>query len=191
MKIGILGGGFDPVHIGHILPLMHLLNKSIIEKAIVVPCYRQPLKEEYATPYGVRLEMALSAFQAMDNVEVSDIESKLPLPSYTIYTLRELKKTYVKDKLFMIIGEDEAEQINHWHRFEDIQDYAEFIIIRRSVNQSRIDLKYFGNAVFADNPVVEISSTYVRELVKSKKNIRNLTPQTVADIIFRENLYHA
>ncbi|PIP13830.1 MAG: nicotinate (nicotinamide) nucleotide adenylyltransferase [bacterium (Candidatus Stahlbacteria) CG23_combo_of_CG06-09_8_20_14_all_34_7] len=191
MKIGILGGGFDPVHIGHILPLMHLLNKNIIDRAIVVPCYRQPLKDDYSTPYGVRLEMALSAFRFIPEITVSDIESKLPLPSYTIYTLRELKKNHLKDNLYFIIGEDEAEQINLWHRFEDVQDYADFIIVRRYNHQKSINLKYFGNSIFADNPIIEISSTYLRELVKNKKPIMNFTPQSVIDIIQRENLYHA
>lgn len=191
MKIGILGGGFDPVHIGHILPLMHLLNESIIDRAIIVPCYRQPLKHEYATQFGIRLEMVLSAFQNMPKVFVSDIESRLPLPSYTIYTLRELKKECLGDSLYFIIGDDEASQINLWHRFEDIQDYAEFIVVKRSCRPKEVNLKYFGNSIFADNPVIDISSTYVRDLVKNGKSISNLAPESVIEIIRRESLYRA
>ncbi|MDD3803579.1 MAG: nicotinate (nicotinamide) nucleotide adenylyltransferase [bacterium] len=191
MKIGILGGGFDPVHIGHILPLMHLLNESIIDRAIIVPCYRQPLKQEYSTSFGIRLEMASAAFKSVPEVFVSDIESSLPLPSYTIYTLRELKKELPNDSLHFIIGDDEASQINLWHRFEDIQDYAEFIIVKRSVNPREINLKYFGNSVFANNPLVDISSTYLRDLVKRSKFISGLTPESVISIIRRENLYRA
>jgi nicotinate-nucleotide adenylyltransferase len=105
--------------------------------------------------------------------------------------LRELKRQYPNDTLYFIIGEDEARQINLWHRFEDMQDYADFIIVRRVLEEKKIDLKYFGNSIFADNPVIEISSTYIRTLVKEGKTLANLTPEAVIEVIKREKLYRA
>lgn len=114
MKIGIFGGGFDPVHIGHIFSIQYILDKKYVDRIIVIPTYRQPLKEEYSTPFGIRLTMATEAFKKFSDVLVSDIEGSLPLPSYTIYTIKKLKENHRNDDLFLIIGEDEAYDIIKW-----------------------------------------------------------------------------
>lgn len=189
MKIGIFGGGFDPVHIGHIFSVQYILDKKYVDKIIVIPTYRQPLKEEYSTPFGIRLAMATEAFRNFSEVVVSDIESSLPLPSYTIYTLKRIKENYKNDELFLIIGDDEASNIIKWHRYDELKKYANFIIIRRYCIKSDLDKKFFQNAILIDNPIIQISSSLIRELIIEGVRINGLVPDNVLKIIINERLY--
>ena len=189
MKIGIFGGGFDPVHIGHTFSVQYILDKKYVERIIVIPTYRQPLKEEYSTPFGIRLAMATEAFRKFSEVLVSDIEGSLPLPSYTIYTLKKLKEDYPNDKLFLIIGDDEASNIVKWHRYDELKKYTNFIIIRRYCEEIKYDRTFFKDAIVVDNPVIEISSSLIRELIKEGVRVDGLVPENVLKIIVNERLY--
>lgn len=186
MKIGIMGGVFDPPHNGHIESVKHILNKHIVDSVIVIPCMQQPLKHTVHTPYNIRLEMAAAAFAGIDNVTVSDIESRLPIPSYTVNTLKYLKHEMPDYELFLIIGYDEAEVIKKWHNYEELKHYAGFIIIRRDNEEHNIDSEYFSNAICTDNDIIPLSSTRIRE---AGDNIGKYTVNTVKQIIEREQLY--
>lgn len=189
MKIGIFGGGFDPVHIGHIFSIQYILDKKYVDRIIVIPTYRQPLKEEYSTPFGIRLTMATEAFKKFSDVLVSDIEGSLPLPSYTIYTIKKLKENHRNDDLFLIIGEDEAYDIIKWHRYDELKKYANFIITRRYCKKFEYDRIFFKDAINVDNPVIEISSSLIRELLKEGVRVDGLVPENVLKIIVNERLY--
>ncbi|MEO0304018.1 MAG: nicotinate-nicotinamide nucleotide adenylyltransferase, partial [candidate division WOR-3 bacterium] len=141
------------------------------------------------TPFGIRLAMATEAFRNFSEVVVSDIESSLPLPSYTIYTLKRLKDDYKNDELFLIIGDDEASNIIKWHRYDELKRYANFIITRRYCEKPDFDKKFFENAIVADNPVIEISSSMIRELIKKGVRVNGLVPDNVVKIIISERLY--
>lgn len=186
MKIGIMGGVFDPPHNGHIESVKHILNKHIVDSIIVIPCVQQPLKHTVNTPYDIRLEMAAAAFAGIDNVTVSDIEDHLPKPSYTINTLKYLNDEMPDDELFLIMGYDEAEVIKKWHEYEQLKQYARFIIIRRDDNKHSIDMTYFKDAVFTDNEIIPLSSTRIRE---AGDDIGKYTVNAVKQIIEREQLY--
>lgn len=183
-----MGGVFDPPHNGHIEAVKYVLKEHIVDRVIVIPCLRQPLKDTVTTPYSIRMEMTEKAFENIDNVSVSDIESHLPEPSYTVNTLEHLKRKMPDDKLFLIIGYDEAEIIDKWHEPMKLRDYAGFIIIRRDTKHHNIDKDYFNDAIFMCNEIVPISSTEIRNAVKCG-DIGKLTVPAVRNIIRKKGLY--
>ncbi len=189
MNIAIYGGGFDPVHIGHIFPVQYILDKKYVEKVIIIPTYRQPLKEEYSTPFGIRLRMVVEAFRKIDNVIVSDIESRMPLPSYTIYTLKKLKEEHKNENFYLIVGDDEAKNIKKWHRYDELKKYTNFIILRRGYEMSEKEKEFFKDALFCDNPLIDISSSLLRDYIRKGIRVDHLIPNNVVDIIKTEKLY--
>ncbi len=186
MKTGILGGVFDPVHIGHIIPLMNILNNKIVDNIFIIPCKDQPLKNKSITPFEIRFEILKKVFEKYKNIEILDIENKLPSPSYTINTLKELKKEYNND-FYFIIGYDEANQIHKWYKYEELREYTNFILIKRNIKFNNID--YFKNAIKIDNPIIEISSTEIRNMIKNKQCIDYIVPEQAIKIIKDRGLY--
>ncbi len=188
MKIGIMGGVFDPPHIGHTISAQYILNNSLIDKILIVPCNVQPLKSKVLTEYDIRFEMTLKAFNGIDNIDVSDIEKNLEIPSYTINTIRKLKEK-CNDELFFIIGRDEAGIIDKWHKFMELRKLIKFVIINKDTKNYKVDKAYFTKDIFIDNPVIDISSSKIRKMICYKKDIIEYVNPDVLEIIKRENLY--
>jgi len=188
MKIGLMGGVFDPPHKGHILTASFLLKNGTVDKIIVVPSFVQPLKPNVITPYNIRMEMAKVAFNKDERVVVSDVESRIDTPSYTINTVAELRKEY-SDEMFVIIGYDQAEDILRWHRYEELCRSVKFIIVRRDHKEHFIDGVLFKSAILLENPVFEISSTQIRDMIKNRNEAGSFLTDEVIKIINREKLY--
>jgi len=188
MKIGLLGGVFDPPHKGHISTASFLIKNEIVDTIIVVPSFVQPLKSKADTPYNIRLEMARYAFIHEERVIVSDIESRLTVPSYTINTVAELRKEY-SDEIFVIIGYDQAEDISRWHRYEELCRSVKFIIIKRDYKEHDVDCVLLKSAVLIENPVLKISSTQIRNMIKNGNETGSYLTDEVLSIIKREKLY--
>ncbi len=188
MKIGIMGGVFDPPHIGHTISAQYILNNSLIDKILIIPCNVQPLKTRILTEYNIRFEMTLKAFSKIDNIEISDIEKNLEIPSYTINTIRKIKEK-CNDELFFIIGRDEAGIINKWHEFMELRKLMKFVIIKKDNEDYIIDKTYFREDIFIDNPIIDISSSKIRKMIYNRKDIGEYVSSDVLKIIKRENLY--
>lgn len=188
MRAGLLGGVFDPPHRGHTETLKFLIENNLIDSAIVVPSYVQPLKPSVSTSFAVRMKMACAAFEGMANVAVNDIEGRLPHPSYTINTLRALSLE-IGVRPAIIIGYDQAEDIKRWYRYEDLCREESFIIVNRDSRKHSLDMTLFKNAVLAENSIIEISSTDIREMVSSGEDVSLYLDRKVIEIIERERLY--
>lgn len=168
MKIGILLGSFDPIHIGHLRMAQRALNEDFVNHVIFVPAYQNPWKEK-SVDYGDRFYMTKIAIENMKNCSISDIEQDTPEPHYTSDTLKYLKEIYPNDELYILVGEDVYNDVCEWNEGDWILNEFKFIIYDRSI--------------------CNVSSTEIRKLIKENKQIYPLVPQSVYDYITINNLY--
>ncbi len=170
MRIGILGGSFDPIHNGHLLMAELARQKMQLDKVIFMPAHCSPYKSSASVQSGAhRLNMAKLAIQGNPFFAVGDEELKRGGISYTVDTLRVYRAQHPKAQLFWIVGEDNIDRLESWKYFSEIVRLACFIAVSRS---------WFN-----------ISSSEIRRLVKSGKSIRYLTPDRVIGYIRRYRLY--
>ena len=189
IKIGLMGGTFDPVHIGHLITAQAVREIRDLEKIIFIPAYISPHKTNKSSAgSNHRLKMLQLAIEGIPYFEFSDIELKAESISYTVQTLEEFKKKY--DKLEFIIGYDNIINFNLWKMPDRIIELAELIVLRRRTNDRKIEKdKYYKAATFVKTPVIEISSSEVRDRIKEGKSVDFLIPSKVREYINKFNLY--
>jgi nicotinate-nucleotide adenylyltransferase len=189
MAIGIFGGSFDPIHIGHLITTRYVLEKRNLEKIIFIPSYISPLKQNtQATANEHRLNMVKLAIDSIPSFEVCDFELKKESVSYTIETIEELKKSYTDIEL--IIGYDNLLVFEKWFRPDDITKAVNVLVMQREVDflpQERN--RFFDKIILIETPSIEISATEIRDRVKNKLPIDFLVPQKVKDYIYQNELY--
>lgn len=189
MAIGLYGGSFDPIHIGHLITTQSVLEKRKLEQIIFVPSHISPLKQD-AKPIADfhRLEMVKLAIENNPQFSFSDSEIQKENISYTIDTLLELKKKYAEIEL--IIGFDNLCVFDKWYKPEEIFELAKVVVMKRDVdNLSITKNSYFDRAIFVDTPTIEISSTDIRNRVKNGLPIDYLVPHKVKEYISQNRLY--
>ncbi|OGX19320.1 MAG: nicotinate (nicotinamide) nucleotide adenylyltransferase [Omnitrophica WOR_2 bacterium RBG_13_44_8b] len=187
MKIGILGGTFNPIHIGHLILAQEAQEKLGLDKIIFVPTYMPPHKENSdIAPANKRLAMVNLAIKGNKNFFVSDTEIKRDGRSYTIDTLREFKKIYPLDELFFIIGSDLLNYLDEWKDLSDIIKLVKFIVVTRpGFALDRIPSYISTVAINA----VDISGFEIRRRVKENRSLRYLVPEPVRSYIAKNKLY--
>ncbi|MGB9665624.1 MAG: nicotinate-nucleotide adenylyltransferase [Ignavibacteria bacterium] len=188
-KIGILGGSFNPIHLGHLILANTVCEEFQLDKIIFVPCYIQPLKsnKDFAPPEA-RLEMIKLAIQNNPKFEVSDIEIKRKGMSYTVDTLKYFKKKF--DDLYFVIGADNIKDFHHWKEPDQILELTKLIVTNRGGIDKKIPEKLRGKKIFVCRiPDIEISSTMIRNNIRSNKSIKYLVPQKVETYIIKNKLY--
>ncbi|MFC1669993.1 nicotinate-nucleotide adenylyltransferase [Spirochaetota bacterium] len=192
MKIGLLGGTFNPIHFGHLINAEVIRSAFSLDKIIFIPS-KSPVHKELAGNVSAedRFNMVKLSIQGNEGFRISSIEIDRDSPSYTIITLKELKKTYPHSSLFLIIGDHYFNEIDKWKDSEEIMQLVQIIVMRRSVEKIIPDELIIAksNAIIAENPVIEISSTSIRERIKSGKSIRYQVPPVVIDYIREKGLY--
>ncbi len=195
-RIGVFGGAFNPLHIGHLINAEFVGNEFNLDKILFIPTKIPPHKK-LSGPISdkIRIKMIKKAIKEYPYFEFSDIEIKREKVSYTIDTLIELSKKYPDSKLYLIIGNEWLDRFNTWYRYEDIFKYVKLIILRRVKNKySKTNLpdflkKFHSKIIFASNPVINISSTYIRKLIRKGFNIKYMVPEVVRKYIKKYNLY--
>jgi len=187
MKIGILGGTFNPVHIGHLILAEEVLEKLRLDRVIFIPANLPPHKDnvDIASP-NLRLKMIKSAIKGNKNFAVSEIEIKRPGRSYTIDTLRTLKEKYPKDELFFIIGSDLLKYLNEWKDLNEIMNMVKFIAATRPGYPLENIPSYIQTLKIR---AVDISGFSVRQCIKEGKSFRYLVPEPVFNFIKKNKLY--
>lgn len=190
MKVGLYFGSFNPIHNGHLIIATHIINYTDIKEVWLVVSPQNPLKKSSTLLHEQhRLNLAKTATEGEFNIKVSNIEFKLPRPSYTIDTLTYLKEKYPQHQFTVIMGGDSFTNLPKWKNHEKIlEDYRVFIYNRPGFV---IGQPLPESCTVLDAPLLEISSTHIRELLKQKKSIRYLVPDMVRDEIFRNNYYGA
>lgn len=187
MKIGILGGTFNPIHFGHLILGEQVLGQLKLDKVIFVPTFMPPHKSSRDIIAAFhRLKMIQLAVSGNNHFLVSDIEIRRKGKSYTVDTLREIKKKYLRAKLFFICGSDLVNEIPTWKNVGEIYKLAKFVLAKRPGGGSRLSGKNF---LKIDVAQVDISSSLIRELVRRGRSIRYLLPQNVREYIIKNRLY--
>lgn len=176
MKIGIFGGSFNPIHIGHLIIADFVREAAGLDKIIFVPVGKPCHKKNNLLDSDIRLNLLSKVLEGSDYFEVSDIEIKSNRINYTYDTLKLLKKKYKDDTLVEIIGEDSAEYLHSWKNYEKLLEETEIYVFRRrgSAYESR-----HKNIKLLDTPIIEISSTLIRERLKNGKSISYLVPEKI------------
>ncbi|MBT8378270.1 MAG: nicotinate-nucleotide adenylyltransferase [Ignavibacteria bacterium] len=188
-KVGIFGGTFDPIHMGHLITAQSVREIRKLDKIIFIPAYISPHKTSAETSSTEhRSNMIKIAIEDVPFFECSDIEIKKGGISYTVDTLRELKKIY--DEIEFIIGYDNIFSFNKWKDPDDILKLAKILVLKRKSSlPPPFEDKYYHQAVFVQTRGIELSATDIRERVNHNQPIHFLVPQKVKEYINEHNLY--
>jgi len=183
MKVGLYFGSFNPVHIGHLLIANHFVEFTDSEEVWFVVSPQNPLKKKDSLlDANLRLKMVEAAVAPCERLKASDIEFNLPQPSYTIDTLKFLKKKYPWYDLVVIMGSDTLEGIVEWKEYYDIlSGFKLYVYMRRDFPAKTY--KKEKNVTFFEFPYLDISATYVRDLLKKGKSVQFLVPDKVLKLL--------
>jgi len=185
MKVGILGGTFNPVHIGHLILAQTIKEKLDLDRVIFIPANYPPHKYVDLATARKRLTMVKLAIRDNPGFQAIDWEIKRGGVSYTIETLRQLKSRYPKRDFFLIIGSDLTDEFYSWKDYGQIQELARIVVARR-MNAA------FGNKsnfINVDMVGIGITSSLVRQFIKAGRDIRYLVTPRVFAYIVRNKLY--
>jgi nicotinate-nucleotide adenylyltransferase len=190
-RIGILGGTFDPIHLGHLVLAEQVKEKLRLDQVIFIPSASPPHKtKRKLSPTKDRFQMTKLALQQNSAFSVSDIELKRGGLSYTVDTLKEFKKLYRDSKIYFLTGSDVLNELQTWKDPEQIYKLVKVVIAIRPC----FDIFDFEN-YFAKKSIIvpitgmDISSTQIRERVKREQSIRYLVPAKVEEYIRKKKLY--
>jgi nicotinate-nucleotide adenylyltransferase len=188
MNIGLYFGSFNPIHTGHLIIANQALNLTSLEKIWFIVSPQNPLKEyDTLLPASKRLDLVKSAVSADKRFSVSDVEFHLSKPSYTVNTLHYLGKKYSRHRFSIIMGSDSYSSLDKWKNFESIiNEYHIFVYPRPDV---KLRNKLMPGVKILDAPLLSISSTEIRELIKKRKSIRYLVPEKVRKEIEKNDYY--
>jgi nicotinate-nucleotide adenylyltransferase len=201
MKIGILGGTFNPIHIGHLTIAEHACDELGLNRLLIIPAAIPPHKQgEKIVEAGHRLEMVKLATRDNQKFEISDIELKRQGVSYSVETLRIIQaKVKVLSEYYLIVGSDMVGDLDTWKEIDKLIEMCTFVVAvrpgfkKKNWKQMGVNLpesirdKVLQHTL--ENPMVEVSSTDIRRRVREGKSIRHMVPKAVEEYIIRQGLY--
>jgi len=193
LRVGVLGGTFDPVHVGHVLLAVFMRELVPLDQVVFMPAAVPPHKAQrpgMATAQD-RWEMVRRAIGPVEGLVASRLELDRPGPSYTVDTLALLKASHPQWRLFLVIGEDNLDQISSWHRPDQILSRCTVVAGTRSMEarQSGEGVSWGQRIRRVATPGFDVSSTQIRERVRRGRSIRYLVPEEVEQYIRRHGLY--
>jgi nicotinate-nucleotide adenylyltransferase len=198
LRVGILGGVFNPPHIGHLVCAQEALVQLELESMLLMPVREAPHRPVEDDPGAeLRAEMCQRAVAGDERVEVSRAEVEREGPSYTVNTLRQWRERSPDDEVFWIMGGDQAASLASWREPEEVLSLATIAVVprtgwhREEVVIRLVKLKGAAQVVFFDMPRIDVSSSMVRRRVASGKPIRYLVPDAVAELVAERGLYGA
>jgi len=190
LRLGVYGGTFDPVHLGHLLLARDALEQHRLDAVLFVPCAQSPLKKgEPLAPAARRLAMLRSALKGEPRFWLSRCEIDRPAPSYAVDTAREIREAFPRADLFWLIGDDQWAALDQWHRPDELRRMVTFVLLPRGGASGRARP---GKVLSLPRPRrIDISATEIRHRVKSRLPIDHLVPAPVASYLKRHGLYRS
>lgn len=178
MKIGLYFGSFNPIHIGHLIIANHVANNTELGQVWFVVSPQNPLKQAGSLLHEQHRKHLIDlSIEGEKKLRTSNVEFKLPKPSYTIDTLTYLKEKYPQHNFSIIMGSDSFSNIKRWKNYEVLLKNYEIFIYQRPGFKVQADSN--ARITILDAPLLDISSTRIRELMHLKKSIRFLVPDIV------------
>jgi nicotinate-nucleotide adenylyltransferase len=189
MKIGLFFGSFNPIHIGHLIIANYFAEDSDLDQVWFVVSPQNPFKnaESLLNNYD-RLHLVSKATENDLRMKASDIEFHLPKPSYTVTTLAYLKEEYPEHEFVIIIGSDSFQNLSKWKNFEIIVNNYQLIIYKRPGFE--VENNIGAKTLIMNAPLLEISATYIRDLIKKNKSIKYLVPENIEEEIKTNRFYN-
>lgn len=190
MNIGLLFGSFNPIHVGHLIIANYMLQHAKLDKIWFIVSPQNPFKEnEQLLDEKLRLQMVELAIKGNSNFEVSSIEFDLPKPNFTIHTLNIISEKFPEHTFFPIIGGDNLQSFHLWKDYESILKHYEILVYKRLGFDEKNPLIDLKKLKIFEVPFINLSSTYIRNAVKTGESIHYLVPNEVKDFITQNKFY--
>ncbi len=190
-KIGLYFGTFNPIHVGHLTIANHMVEFTEMDEVWMVVTPHNPFKKKQSLLDNYdRFEMVRLATEDYERIEPSDIEFKLKQPNYTIDTLIHLKERFPQSDFSLIMGMDNLKSFHKWKNYEAILDhYHVYVYPRISMGDIPVKFEAHPKISFVEAPIMEISSTFIRNAIKNNKGIRPLLHNKVFEYLDKMNFY--
>ena len=191
-KIGLFFGSFNPIHIGHLILANYILENSDMDELWFVVSPQNPFKDKKSllTDHN-RLDMVQLAVKNYPKMRASNVEFSLPKPSYTIDTLTYLKEKYPNYSFALIMGEDNLDSLPKWKNAEKLISDYQIIVYPRTFEGEKKDSEYLQheNISMVNAPIIELSATEIRNMIKGGKNVRPMLPPEVFEYLDGSSFY--
>ena len=195
--MGILGGTFDPPHLGHLIVAEEAQGRLALAQVLFIPAGQPWLKAGQAiTPAHHRLEMTRLAVEGNPVFQVSDLEVQREGPSYTTDTLEQVGREHPESEVFFIVGEDSAQELSRWHRPGRLLELCTLVVYRRPGGETfdpqvldELSPGASRRVVLLEGPQIGISATDLRRRAAEGRSLRHLVPQALEEYIRRHGLY--
>ncbi len=194
LRIGVLGGTFDPIHVGHLRPALEVQQQLQLDQVLLVPCHRTSHREQPQRSSVLRSQMAQLAVADLPGFSVDERELQRESLSYTADTLAELREAHPRAELFFLLGSDSFDYFQQWHRWQEILEHATLVIMTRPGTQWCAEAKTLlttraDRIIVAETTELRISSTGLRAMLRAGQDPRYLLPEPVREFILQEQLY--
>lgn len=189
-KIGLFSGSFNPIHNGHLILANYMCEFTTLDEVWLIVTPHNPLKDRQdMLDEESRLKMAELAVDKFENIKASDVELHMMRPSFTINTLEKLSSDYPDYNFTLIIGADNWTYFSKWKDYETIIENYNILIYPRNNYAVTIPESLKDRVRLVNAPLIEISSTFIRQSIRDRKNIRAFLPPEVYDYIELNHLY--
>ena len=192
-RYGIFGGTFDPIHLGHLIAAQTTQEALNLDRILFLPSAHPPHKDSPSiSPYNIRRRMAELAIQDNPLFEISDLEARRPDPSYTVRTLKDLRREYpqISYDLFLLIGADNLVEFRNWKDPDTIvAEITVVVFARPGYDISQAPSIFREKAQWVPMPLIDISATDIRQRVAMNRSIRYMVPSPVEKFIHQQGLY--
>lgn len=190
MKVGLLFGSFNPIHTGHLIIANLALSTTEIQEVWFVVSPQNPFKKNKTLLHEFdRYDMVHSAISEDYHFKVSDVEFQMPRPSYTIDTLTVLSEKHPTKEFSLIIGEDNLDGFSKWKNHDKILEYYHLIVYPRPGAKKGSTFLSHPNVHYMEAPEIDISATFIRDLIRKGQSIKYLVPDSVIELIKTRKLF--